>query len=86
MTQQLELTDLRREWIDEACERFPTLQLPENWSAEDLHNLLPAPIHCNWWGVLTAKLKCARLIDCVGYQTSTRPERNGGVVRVWTKI
>lgn len=84
MTHQLELTDIKRAWIDDCAPRL-ALILPQlgEFTSDDLHRILPSPEHPNWYGVLLAKLKCAGLVECVGYRPSARKERNGGVLRVW---
>ena len=74
---QLELADLKRDWVEESAARFPALSLPAVWSADDLHGLLPQPQERNWFGVLLASLKNRALIEKVGYKPSTRPEANG---------
>lgn len=79
----MELTSIKRAWIDEAVARFKTLYLPAEWTSDDLHKTLPVPDSDAWWGVLMAKLKNTGLIECVGYRPSARKARNGGVLRVW---
>ena len=87
MTVQLELTDLRRAWIDEAAawlsNRFDQLG---NFTADDLHKILPAPApHPNWYGCLVAKLRCSGAIMEVGRRKSARIEANGRKIAVWAK-
>jgi hypothetical protein len=81
MTTQLDL--LQRDW----CERMSAVVMDKmrgrQFTADDLHALVESPAHDNWYGVLMAQLRCKGLIERTGYQPSTRPERNGGVVRVW---
>jgi hypothetical protein len=83
---QLELTEIKRAWLDDAIARFKSLNLPSTWTADDLHKSLPRPDSDAWWGVLMAKLKNTGVVRCVGYTPSARPERNGGVVRVWEMV
>lgn len=81
---QLELSGIKRAWLDD-CEPRLALILPQlgEFTSDELHRILPKPEHPNWFGVLLANLKCAGLIECVGYRSSARKERNGGVLRVW---
>ena len=92
MTVQLELTEIKRAWLDQSLEKFTDDNHEGLWllrelgefTSDDIHVCLPQPPdHPNWYGVLVAKMKNAGLIKCVGYRPSTRKERNGGVVRVW---
>jgi hypothetical protein len=83
MTHQLELSTIKRAWLDDATMRFKTLCLPETWTSDELHKMLPMPDSVAWWGILLAKLKNCGVVECVGYRPSARKERNGGVVRVW---
>ncbi len=85
MILQLELAGLRRDWVAAAVENWPLVvrSLPPLWTADDLHERLPAPEEHNWFGVLCASLKAKGLIARVGYRPSARPEANGRVVAVW---
>ena len=85
MTTQLELTAIKRAWIDEAAAKFNSLPLPATFTNDDLHSLLPVPAHPNWFGVLLASLKAQGRVRCEGYRASARKERNGGVLRIWAK-
>ncbi len=85
MTHQLELADLKRDWVEESTTRFPALALPAVWSTDDLHGLLPRPQEQNWFGVLMAALRNRGLIVKAGYKPSTRPEANGRVIALWRK-
>jgi hypothetical protein len=86
MPHQLELTGLKRVWLDDAFAKFCRNRPVFSFTADDLHKILPAPEHQNWWGVLTARLKNAGVIRRVGAQPSTRPEANGRMVSVWEAI
>ena len=81
---QLELTTLKRSWIEEA---IPVVLAHAKqvsfFTADDLHNILPTPAQRNWFGVLLAKMKNEGRIDRIGYRASTRWEANGRVVSVW---
>lgn len=81
---QLELTDVRRSWIDAAIPLVvERIKDGQSFSADNLHTFLPAPEHLNWYGILCASLKRRGLIVNAGYATSTRPERNGAKVGLW---
>ena len=82
---QLELKNLQRSWVDESAPRVVN-QLPTlgEFTADDLHKLLPEPLEPNWYGVLCAKLKNLGLIKRIGARPSARKERNGGLISVWT--
>lgn len=86
MTHQLELAELKRDWVQESSASFAALTLPAVWSADDLHGLLPEPQERNWFGVLMAALKNRGLIEKAGYKPSTRPEANGRVIALWRKL
>lgn len=54
------------------------------FTAEDVRDLgVPEPDHCARWGALFAAFRARGLITCIGYRTSTRPSRHGGILRVW---
>jgi hypothetical protein len=82
---QLELSGLRRDWIEAAVEDWPIIvrSLPPLWTTDDLHQHLGDAEEPNWYGVLCASLKAKGLIARVGYRPSQRPEANGRVVAVW---
>jgi len=87
MTVQLELPTVKRQWIEDGMEALPHLTqgLPDLWSTDDLHPIMPRPEHPNWWGCLLSAAKNAGLIERAGYQPSQRPEANGRVVAVWRR-
>jgi hypothetical protein len=85
---QLELTTLRRDWIEES---FPlvvqALQDKRTFTSDDLYNWnLGKPECVNWYGALMAKLSKSKIIRKIGYQTSTRKQANGRVVAVWERV
>jgi len=82
-TLQLELTALKRDWCDRMFPRVLDAMRGREFSSDDLHPLLEKPEHDNWFGVLLAKLKNSGCVELVGYRPSARPERNGGIVRIW---
>jgi hypothetical protein len=53
----------------------------KEFTSDDIHGVVEPPENVNLYGVLFAKLR--RHLERVGYRPSARPERNGGVVRVW---
>jgi hypothetical protein len=81
MKTQLDLLD--REW----CRRMTPVVLGKmhgrEFTSDDLHAVVEPPDNKNLFGVLVAKMRCAGLIQSVGFKASDRPERNGGVVRIW---
>jgi hypothetical protein len=50
-------------------------------TADDLHGVVDEPMHPNQWGGLIHALKPH--LELVGYCRSTRPDRNGGLIRRW---
>ena len=81
MTTQLNL--MQRDWI-EGCVPFIARQFTGyTFTSDDLHGLLDAPAHSNWWGVLMAVCKNKGLVERVGYQPSRRPEANGRPIAIW---
>lgn len=86
MTLQLELTQIKRDWCDRMASRVLSAMAGRDFCADDLHPILEAPEHDNWFGVLLAQLKNSGRIERVGYRPSARPERNGGLVRVWRVV
>ena len=88
MTHQLELTDLQRSWVDEALAVIVRAKcdLPETFTTDDLHAILPAPEHPNWYGVLLAKLRNSGVVEKFGYKPSARKSANGRVVAVWRRV
>lgn len=83
---QLELTTIKRQWIDDAVASFPSLKLPPVFCADDLHKHLPEPTEANWLGCFFAVLRNSKRIRRVGYKVSERPSRNGAEVKTWEKI
>lgn len=83
MTAKLELTSLKIEWCSRMAERVLETMRGKEFTSDDLHAIVEPPAHDNWFGVLMAQLKNSGRIERTGYKPSSRPERNGGVVRVW---
>ena len=86
---QLELAELKRDWIERTVEVVQGLAragaLPQpDWSSDELHALVAEqPAQVNWWGCLVAKLRNKRLIYRTGSKPSSRPEANGRWVGTW---
>ena len=72
-------------WRD--CARRAAAELArrgQDFTADDLTGLgVPDPDHPARWGSLFSTLKREGIITLVNYRASTKPSRNGGVVRVW---
>jgi hypothetical protein len=87
MTLQLDL--LKRDWCDES-EAVITKEIPHDqfFTSDELHVLygVTEPEHCNWWGVLLARMKRKKLIEHHGYVRSARPEANYRPVVLWKMI
>ena len=86
MTNQLELSELKRSWCDCASPIVEQYAATHGaFTMDDVRPLLPEPEHANWYGILLSIARRRGIIERVGYQASTRAERNGGVVCVWRK-
>lgn len=87
MTQlALPLTSLRRSWITQAKPVVVNYAATHGaFTSDDVRPLLTEPEEPNWVGAVFAGLKSEGHIERVGYQTSTRPERNGSVLAVWKR-
>lgn len=84
---QIELSAIKRRWIDEAIASFNSRAFSlGTFTADDLHKYLPQPEHNGWWGCLVASLRCAGRIKEVGRVRSNRPEANGRKVTLWNAI
>jgi hypothetical protein len=81
MTTQLDL--LQRDWCDRMAAVVVESMRGKEFTADDLHAVLEPPAHDNWHGVLMAQLRNTGLIERIGFRPSARPERNGGILRVW---
>ena len=88
MLNQLELTDVKSSWLDAAEYLFhmERKKLGSTFTTDDLHPLLPAPQHPNWYGVLMARLKGNGLIRRVNAVASRRKEANGRLISVWEAL
>ncbi len=82
MTNQLNLFDIKNDW----CNRMTPIVLASfksEFTTDDIHRVVEAPAHPNWFGVLVAQLKNKGLVEKVGYRTSQRKEANGRAVAAW---
>jgi len=87
MTTQLELSSLKRDWIDLAAEQFKGLVASKpQFTSDDLMIGLSTPENPNWVGCLIAKLRKAGRIREIGRVKSTRPERNGAKITLWQTV
>ena len=82
MTTQLELSALKRAWIDESVFRFHSFSL-NRFTVDDLRQLLKEAPKANWYGCLIASLRCSGKIKEVGRVRSNRAERNGAKISLW---
>lgn len=84
MNHQLELTDIKRDWIEDAFQSLlPMLPSLGEFTSDDLHGRLPEPSNVNYFGCLMAKLRNEGLIERVNARPSKRPESNGRLISVW---
>jgi len=77
------------EWWRSCAERGVTwwAEAGVPFTVEDVRDLgVPEPDHCARWGALFAAFRARGIIECIGYRTSTRPSRHGGILRVWRGV
>lgn len=88
MSQQLELCELKRAWIDDAADLLSRTLLARGnqITAETMRKYVIAPPHDNWFGCLVAKLRCTGKIKEIGRVKSNRPERNGAKITLWEAV
>jgi hypothetical protein len=84
MTMPTQLDLLKLDWC-ELCEPVVLAGHFITFTSDDLHPILPTPQHCNWFGVLMARMKNKGLVERIGYQPSRRPEANGRPIAIWRK-
>ena len=73
-------------WQESA--RKVVLRLPLGWefSADNVHKLgLPEPPHVNHYGILFKVMAEHGDLVHVRYVRSQRPERHGGLIRLWRR-
>jgi hypothetical protein len=85
---QLELSALKRTWIDESAAVLDSklLRRGVQMTAETIRQYVTEPPHPNWIGCLTAALRCKGRIKEVGRVKSNRPERNGAKITLWEAV
>ena len=84
---QLELTTIKRQWIDDAASQFALMAHKLGaFTFDELHNLLPQPEHKNHWGCLAAFLRNKGFIRRINAVPSKRPEANGRLISVWQVV
>ena len=83
ISNQLELTSIKRDWVEQSIPRVEMFFDGKEFTSDDLHRILDAPDHANYFGVLIATMKKRGLIKEVGYEVSTQPERNKARVLKW---
>lgn len=81
----LPLDEVKNEWLKNAEKKFPFMILPEEFTADDVRELLPSPVEPNWMGCLLAKLRNTGAVVKCGWAKTTRPERNGAEIRAWRR-
>jgi hypothetical protein len=73
-----------RDWSDEAIEALERLAADGiQFTADHLIELVGEPASPNAIGSVFGKAARAGLIRCVGYTTSRRITRHGGLQRIW---
>lgn len=80
----LNLSELKREWIETASPIVLSTMRGREFTSDDLHEVLTEPAHVNWFGVLIARLANKGLVERTGYRPSQRREANGRIVSCWT--
>lgn len=88
MTIQLELSSLKRDWIDRNISRVldAARGLP-SFEAYDLRDAYTNPPACsNWVGIMFARLRKSRLIQEVGFAPSKNKASNGARVILWRLV
>ena len=83
---QLELSEMRRDWIYDAVRLFPSIGITKPFTTDQLHNFFTRPPHDNYWGSLMARLKKQNYIRKIGYKVSDRPSANSRPVSLWEVI
>ena len=84
---QLELSELKRAWIDDALDKVNARAFSiGNFTADDLRQYIGEPPHPNWTGCFIASLRCSGRIREVGRVRSNRPERNGAKIGLYEAV
>jgi hypothetical protein len=86
--QQLDLSELKRVWIDDAAKTLDHTLLARGneITVEDVRRLVLEPPHTNWYGCLMARLKNSSRIREIGRVRSSRPEANGRKISLWEVV
>lgn len=84
MTTQIEMSLPATRWCD-AAEAKIMREFPPgaHFTADHVHGILRDPPHHNAFGKLFNQMAKRGLIERVDFAPSQRPERNGGLIRVW---
>lgn len=87
MSQQLQLDELKRGWIDESIPKAVAViyRLGE-FEAFDLRRYLTEPPSVNYFGILTSQLKRQGYIKEAGFKPSRNPGRNGARCLFWHSV
>lgn len=83
---QLELANLKRDWIDDAVTRFMAATKLQAFTTDDLHKIIPEPSQRNYWGSLMARLKKEKRIRKIGFRVSERPSANSRPISLWESV
>lgn len=83
MTTQIEMSLPSVEW----CNQAPAIVLrhfrSRDFTADDLHGVLPEPPHPNAYGNLIKHMSRRGLIELVCHVKAERKERNGSIIGKW---
>lgn len=84
---QLELSTMKREWLDDAMGQFALIASRyRRFTTDDLHPILGEPASRGWWGALTAKLQAEGFIREAGRVASQRKSANGRKITIWEVV
>jgi hypothetical protein len=63
-------------------------EAPGPWTSFDAKRAkeIPEPAHCNWWGLLFARLHRELRVEPVGWDQSHRPSSGRSGVRQWQRV
>lgn len=80
----LQLSLLDRDWCSVNAPVVLAAMRGREFTADDLHSVLPEPENPNLFGVLVAKLSSAKQIKRIGSKPSERKEANGRWIGIYT--
>lgn len=87
MTTQMEMSLDNVQWRNQVQPIVIQRLRGKEFTADDIHSVVPTePPHHNAYGSLIKCMARKKLIELVGHRKSERPERNGGLQRVWRII